>query len=52
MPELLLGPLLRYVGDECAVFWVETDEPCEVEVLGRAPADLPGGGPPLRPDSR
>ncbi len=34
MPELLLGPLLRYVGDECAVFWVETDGPCEVEVLG------------------
>ncbi len=34
MAELLLGPLLRYVGDECAVFWVETDEPCEVDVLG------------------
>ena len=33
-PALLLGPLLRYVGEEEAVFWVETDGPCEVEVLG------------------
>jgi hypothetical protein len=34
MPSLVLGPLLRYVGDSEAVFWVETDEACEVEVLG------------------
>ena len=34
MPRLLLGPLLRFVGDGCATVWVETDEPCEVEVLG------------------
>ncbi|MEJ7788655.1 MAG: alkaline phosphatase D family protein [Thermoleophilaceae bacterium] len=34
MPELVLGPLLRYVGEECATFWVETDSPCEVSVLG------------------
>jgi hypothetical protein len=34
MPELVLGPLLRYVGDSCAVIWVETDRPCEVAVLG------------------
>jgi hypothetical protein len=34
MPELVLGPLLRYVGETCAVFWVETDGPCEVSVLG------------------
>jgi hypothetical protein len=33
-PALLLGPLLRYVGTDEAVFWMETDEPCEVEVLG------------------
>jgi hypothetical protein len=33
-PALILGPLLRYVGDDEAVFWVETDAPCEVEVLG------------------
>jgi hypothetical protein len=34
MPELVLGPLLRYVGDTCAVVWVETDSACEVAVLG------------------
>jgi hypothetical protein len=34
MPELVLGPLLRYVGQTEAVIWVETDGPCEVEVLG------------------
>ncbi len=35
MARLVLGPLLRYVGETEAVIWVETDEPCEVEVLGR-----------------
>ena len=34
MPSLVLGPLLRYVGDTEAVIWVETDAACEVEVLG------------------
>jgi phosphodiesterase/alkaline phosphatase D-like protein len=34
MPELLLGPLLRYVGETEAVVWVKTSEPCGVEVLG------------------
>jgi hypothetical protein len=34
MANLLLGPLLRYVAEDCAVFWVETDAACEVEVLG------------------
>jgi hypothetical protein len=34
MPDLVLGPLLRYVGDTCAVVWVETDSACEVAVLG------------------
>jgi hypothetical protein len=33
MPSLVLGPLLRYVGETEAVIWVETDSPCEVEVL-------------------
>jgi hypothetical protein len=33
VPELVLGPVLRYVSDTEAVVWVETDEPCEVEVL-------------------
>jgi hypothetical protein len=34
MAQLLLGPLLRYTGEDDATFWVETDGPCEVEVLG------------------
>jgi hypothetical protein len=34
-PALVLGPLLRYVGETEATVWVETDGPCEVEVLGR-----------------
>jgi PhoD-like phosphatase len=34
MAELLLGPLLRYVGETEAVVWVQTDCPCEVSVLG------------------
>jgi len=35
MPDLVLGPLLRYVSETEATVWVETDGPCEVEVLGR-----------------
>jgi len=34
MPELVLGPLLRYAGETNATVWVETDTACEVEVLG------------------
>ena len=34
MSELVLGPLLRYVGEREATVWVETDSACEVEVLG------------------
>ena len=34
MADLVLGPVLRYVGEDCAVFWVETSDACEVEVLG------------------
>ena len=33
VPQLVLGPLLRYVGETEATIWVETDEPCEVSVL-------------------
>jgi hypothetical protein len=33
MADLILGPVLRYVSDTEAVVWVETNEPCEVEVL-------------------
>jgi hypothetical protein len=34
MPELVLGPVLRYVGTHEATVWVETDAACTVEVLG------------------
>ncbi|MBJ7471287.1 MAG: alkaline phosphatase family protein [Solirubrobacteraceae bacterium] len=34
MPQLLLGPLLRYVGETEATLWVETSAPCTVAVLG------------------
>jgi hypothetical protein len=38
VPQLVLGPLLRYVGETEATLWVETDDPCEVSVLSsRAP---------------
>jgi hypothetical protein len=32
MTKLLLGPLLRHVGEHDATVWVETDAACEVEV--------------------
>ncbi|AFM18056.1 phosphodiesterase/alkaline phosphatase D [Mycolicibacterium chubuense NBB4] len=31
---LLLGPVLRHVGDTTATVWVQTDTPAEVSVLG------------------
>lgn len=34
MAALVLGPILRFVGDGCATVWVETDTACEVTVLG------------------
>jgi PhoD-like phosphatase len=34
VPSLVLGPLLRHVGETDAVLWVETDSACEVEILG------------------
>src|SRR6267154_2081979 len=33
-PRLVLGPLLRYVGETEATIWVETDRSCQVEILG------------------
>ena len=33
VPHLVLGPLLRYVGETEATIWVEVSEPCEVSVL-------------------
>ena len=35
-PTLVLGPLLRHVDPVSATVWVETDQPCTVEVLGRS----------------
>ncbi len=34
MPQLVLGPVLRYVDATEATVWVEADEACEVEILG------------------
>ncbi len=48
LTDLVLGPLLRYVSDTEATVWVETDDACEVAVLGAVRADLQGRGPPLR----
>lgn len=36
MPQLVLGPMLRFVDDRRATIWVETDGPVTVEVLGRS----------------
>ena len=33
-PELVLGPLLRYVSETAATIWVETDRECVAEILG------------------
>ncbi|MDQ6834732.1 MAG: alkaline phosphatase family protein [Actinomycetota bacterium] len=34
MAKLILGPMLRFLDANAATVWVETDAPCEVEVLG------------------
>jgi len=34
-PLLVLGPMLRYVGESAVTIWVETDRACPVEILGR-----------------
>jgi len=34
-PGLVLGPMLRFVGETQATVWVEANAACEVEVLGR-----------------
>ena len=35
MAELILGPMLRHVTETSATIWVETDQRCTVEILGR-----------------
>ena len=37
MPDLVLGPLLRYTGETDATVWLETDRSCDVEILGCSP---------------
>jgi len=44
MPDLVLGPLLRYVSETEATVWVETSGPCEVEILGRREPTFGVGG--------
>jgi hypothetical protein len=34
MADLVLGPVLRHVGQHDATVWVETDRPCTVGILG------------------
>src|SRR5215213_1294212 len=34
MPDLVLGPQLRFTNATQATLWMEVDEPCTVEVLG------------------
>src|SRR5437763_9471660 len=36
MPRLLLGPMLRYVGETEATIWVETDDPAEISIAGHS----------------
>jgi hypothetical protein len=43
-PALVLGPLLRHVDPVSATVWVETDRPCEVEVLDRRARTFCVGG--------
>lgn len=33
-PTVLVGPMLRFVGETEATVWMQTSGPCEVEVLG------------------
>jgi hypothetical protein len=41
VPDVIVGPMLRYVDETSASIWVETSEPCEVtvEVDGTRAAD-------------
>jgi hypothetical protein len=44
MAELILGPVLRYVGETEAVVWVETDAACSVELRCQQPGGKPVTG--------
>jgi hypothetical protein len=43
-PVLVLGPMLRHVGETEATVWVETDRACQVEILGRQAATFEVAG--------
>src|SRR5580692_2906143 len=43
-PVLVLGPLLRYVGETAATIWAETDRACRVQILGRETATFEVAG--------
>jgi hypothetical protein len=43
-PVLVLGPLLRYVGESAATIWVETDRACQVQILGHEVPTFEVGG--------
>lgn len=34
MGKVLIGPMLRFVGEDHATIWMELDRACEVEILG------------------
>ena len=34
--EIVVGPMLRYVGTTTATVWLETSRPCVVTVLGHS----------------
>jgi hypothetical protein len=44
MTDIVLGPMLRYVSTTEATIWLETDGPCEVEILGRTARTAHLGG--------
>lgn len=44
MPELLLGPVLRYVSETEATIWVETSAACTVDVSGTTTRTFEVGG--------
>jgi hypothetical protein len=43
-PVLVLGPLLRWVGETAATIWAETDRACRVQILGRETATFEVAG--------
>ena len=43
-PRLVLGPLLRYVGETEATIWVQTDRACQAEILGHQARTFEGSG--------